>query len=133
MVRSVFLILGAFTLLAQAQAPTQPAGSSDLAKILTFEADPTGTMPGGWSGTPPAAISVDDQVVHGGHWSVRLERRADSASNATILTKTPPLDFAGNTLVLRGFHRRHPRGPVVILYNRTDYPLTPVDRPFTAI
>ena len=87
---------------AQAQKPTDPA---TLAKILGFEAEPADGFPGGWTGGPKETISVDDKVVHGGHWSARLERRADSANAFSVLTKSLPMDFAGTTLVLRGFLR----------------------------
>jgi C-terminal processing protease CtpA/Prc len=87
---------------AQAQKPTDPA---TLAKILGFEAEPADGFPGGWTGGPKETISVDDKVVHGGHWSARLERRADSANAFSVLTKSLPMDFAGTKLELRGFLR----------------------------
>jgi hypothetical protein len=66
------------TLNVAAQAPNTSV-VRELASILTFEATHNGAAPFGWGGGPPATISVDEQTVHGGRWSVRLERDASSA------------------------------------------------------
>jgi len=70
-----------FLYAAEAADDAKPANSPDhpsLADILTFETAQTNTSPAGWSGGPVGTIFVDDKVVHGGHWSARIERGAES-------------------------------------------------------
>ena len=79
MVRYLLVLrCAALTLPCQAQdiRPGQTTERSNLAAILSFEAQPNGDVPGGWGGGPPGTIFADDKVVHGGRWSVRLERNA---------------------------------------------------------
>jgi hypothetical protein len=44
-----------------------------LARVLTFEADPTGKNLTGWSA--PSGASLDGDIVHGGKFSARIERK----------------------------------------------------------
>lgn len=85
--------------------PCLAQNTPDLARILSFETEHANGFPGGWSGAPRETISVDDKVVHGGKWSVRLERKEDAAGSFTAINKSLPMDFTGSTLVLRGFLR----------------------------
>ncbi|MFZ0803318.1 MAG: S41 family peptidase [Terriglobales bacterium] len=62
-------------------------------------------MPGGWGGGPAGTIFADDKVVHGGRWSARIERRVNSPSQFSTITKSIPIDFSGATIELRGFLR----------------------------
>ncbi|MGO9865696.1 MAG: S41 family peptidase [Terriglobales bacterium] len=105
---------------AQEAKPVTSTDHSELAAILSFEAPPTGTMPGGWSGGPPETIFVDDKVVHGGHWSARIERHADSAGNFSALTKSIPIDFSGATVEFRGFLRTEGVSDFAGLWMRED-------------
>ena len=73
--------------------------------MLGFELRPRANIPGGWAGGPAGTIFADSEVVHSGHWSVRLERKAQTPENHTALTKSIPIEFAGTTIELRGFLR----------------------------
>ncbi|HET8945400.1 MAG TPA: S41 family peptidase [Candidatus Polarisedimenticolia bacterium] len=76
-----------------------------LQDLLSFEAEPQGSLPGGWRGDPKETISVDSESPHSGRQAVRLERRADSARAFSTLSDSIPMDFAGETIELRGFLR----------------------------
>ena len=65
----------------------QGVNRSELAQILNFEVEQTGSMPRGWGGGPPETIFLDDKIVHSGKWAVRLQRDASSSStNSGIVT-----------------------------------------------
>jgi C-terminal processing protease CtpA/Prc len=116
------LVCGALTLTCQAQdaRPVQSTDRSDLAKILSFEAQPTGGIPGGWQGGPRGTVFADDKVVHGGVWSVRLERDTGSPSDFSTITTSIPMDFAGTTIEFRGFLRTEGVSGFVGLWMRED-------------
>jgi len=109
MPRSAFYILWVlFTLQLNGQTVKPGEAFSDrqtVQKILGFEEEDEGSMPTGWSGGPAGTIFTDNKVVHSGQWSVRLERRADSQSSFSVLTKSLPMDFLGSQIKLRGFLR----------------------------
>ena len=107
-------------LLCQAQDAGGPSDLSTLSKVLNFETDHPGGRPGGWGGGPQATLFADDKVVHGGHWSARLERNADSANGFSTITKGIPIDFAGKTIELRGFLRTEDVSEFVGLWLRED-------------
>ena len=96
------------------------AEHADLARVLSFEAQPNGTLPGGWGGGPLNTIAVDDKVVHGGKRSVRLERREDASQQFSTLTKALPVDFAGTRIELRGFLRTEAVSGYTGLWMRED-------------
>src|SRR5258707_694186 len=77
----------------------------ELPKILGFEVEPKGTIPGGWYGAPPETIFADSAIVHSGQSSVRIERGASSPNEFSSLTKSIPVNFAGTTIELSGFIR----------------------------
>ena len=54
---------------------------------------------------PPGTFAVDDTIVHGGRWALRIERGDASPGPLTSVSKTIPIDFAGAQLELRGFLR----------------------------
>ena len=86
--------------------PPQPAPvRPELIGLLDFESDHTGGVPKGWNGGPPGTFAVDDQVVHGGRWSLRIERKADGPGEFTAVSRMLPIDFAGARLELSGFLR----------------------------
>jgi hypothetical protein len=67
-------------LTADAQSPNVTAGP-ELASILNFEMEQTGTMPRGWGGGPPGTIFIDEAIVRAGrrsagkrHWDYELFR-----------------------------------------------------------
>ncbi len=103
MVRSLPALVCAAALLCQAQAPT---AATNLTPILTFETDHPGGSPGGWGVNPPgASVRVDDQIVHGGKWSARIERGEGAPQGLSGISKSVPMDFSGKRLEMRGFLR----------------------------
>jgi hypothetical protein len=110
-------------LLWLAFAPTVLAQTStrqNLANILGFENGSLGAFPAGWSGSPANTISVDDQNVHSGRYSARIERNASSSGTFSTLTATIPLDFAGKTIEWRGFLKTENVNGFVALWLRED-------------
>jgi len=93
------------TLLACAAFLSHAQDRPGLADILGFEAPAVRTCPGGWSCNPPDAVATDNDVVHGGKWSVRIERQAGRSEPFSGVLKTLPIDFGGKTVELRGFIR----------------------------
>ena len=104
-------------LLCRAQAPNQ---TSNLAAILSFETDHPGGSPGGWGVGPAGSVHVDDQIVHGGKWSVRIERPQDSSGGLSGITKVIPMDFEGKRLEMRGFLRTEEVTGFVGMWMRED-------------
>jgi len=78
-------------------------GQEDLKKVLSFETEHPGGWPGGWKGGPVGTIFVDENVVHSGRWSVRLERTASSTEDFSVITKTMPMKFTGKRIDLFGW------------------------------
>ena len=64
---------------------------------------PAGNMPGGWGGGPSGTIFIDDKIVHGGRWALRIERNAKSLNDFSTVTKSIEMDFSGASLELRAF------------------------------
>ena len=89
----------------QSPAPQPAPVRPELIGLLDFESDHTGGVPKGWNGVPPGTFAVDDQVVHGGRWSLRIERKADGPGEFTAVSRMLPIDFAGARLELSGFLR----------------------------
>ena len=107
---------------AAAADDTKPAKAPDhpgLAEILSFETPQTNTSPAGWGGGPEGTIFVDDKVVHGGHWSARIER-GDSSQQFSSLTKSLPVDFSGRRVELRGYLRTEKVSGYAGLWMRED-------------
>ena len=84
-------------------SPTLRAQQPPLQQMFTFEAGEDAGAPRGWGGGPPGTLFADNKVVHSGKWAARLERDAHSASRASALGKSVPIDFAGSSIELRGF------------------------------
>jgi C-terminal processing protease CtpA/Prc len=96
------------------------AQDASLATILNFETDQTGKTPSGWRGGPEETIFLDSEIVHSGHWAVRLERTASSAGTFTTITKSLPMEFGGKTIEMRGFLRTENITDFVGLWMRED-------------
>ena len=87
---------------------------------LDFEAEHTGGVPKGWNGGPPGTLAVDGQTVHGGKWALRIERNDKSEGAFTAINKMIPIDFAGETVELRGFLRTEDVSQFAGLWMRED-------------
>jgi C-terminal processing protease CtpA/Prc len=96
-----------------------PAVRPELAG-LDFEAEHAGGVPRGWNGGPPGTFTVDGQTVHGGKWALRIERDDKTASAFTAVSRTIPIDFAGESLELRGFLRTEDVSNFAGLWMRED-------------
>jgi hypothetical protein len=83
---------------------TSSAAPTRIQRILMFETDNV-VAPYGWEGNPEGTIFLDGEVVHGGDWSVRIERNADSPGEGSLLTREQPLGVAGRRLELRAWVR----------------------------
>ena len=66
------LACAALTLLGQGQ----PVRDRTLGPILTFETQRAAGPLGDWGGGPSGTLFADNQVVHSGLWSARIERTA---------------------------------------------------------
>ena len=100
--------------------PCHAQDRSGLADILSFEAPHSGALPAGWDTPTPESVFLDDKVVHGGRWSLRIERQADSAKEFSGILKALPMDFTGATIELRGFIRTENVSDFVALWIRED-------------
>jgi len=100
-------------------ANAQTLNRQNVADILGFENNSrAGVFPAGWAGT--SGVAIDDQVVHSGNYSARIERNASSAGNFSTLTAAIPLDFAGRTIEWRGFLKWQDVNGFVALWMRVD-------------
>jgi len=86
-------------------AQTTPTDQPSLTKILGFENERSGDRPGGWFANPPGTVFNDDKIVHGGQWSVRIERSAQSAGEFSVIGRTISWEFSGKSIEVRGFLR----------------------------
>jgi C-terminal processing protease CtpA/Prc len=78
---------------------------SQLQSLLNFEMPQDGGVPTGWKASPSSTVFTDGSVVHGGQWSARIERNADSPAAFSSFAALIPIDFLGTTIELRGFLR----------------------------
>jgi Peptidase family S41 len=107
--------------LASPSPQQQPAaGRPELAGLLDFEAEHVGGVPKGWGGGPPGTFAVDGQIVHGGRWALRIDRKDTSPETFTAVTKMLPIDFTGTQLELRGFLRTEDVSKYAGLWMRED-------------
>jgi C-terminal processing protease CtpA/Prc len=99
----------------------QPLTRQNLANVLGFENNTqAGVCPAGWSCNPAGTIFVDDQVVHSGKYSTRIERTASSSGTFSTLTGAIPVDFEGKTIEWRGFFKTENVSDFVALWIRED-------------
>jgi hypothetical protein len=75
----------------------------NIMEILGFENGTPGEFPAGWRSNNPFDASVDKDVVHGGKYSARFERKSSSIGAFTDLFITIPVDFEGQAIELRVF------------------------------
>ncbi len=106
LIRSAVALCGLSVILAaQSPQPQLAEGHPELAGLFDVEAEHGGDVPKNWVGAPPGTFAVDGQIVHGGRWSLRIERTATSPGAFTSLSRRLPIDFTGRRLELRGFLR----------------------------
>ncbi len=104
----------------KARRPSPAGTRPEFSGLLDFEADHADGVPKGWGGGPPGTFAVDSQIVHGGRWSLRIERNDKSPSGFTAVTKMVPIDFSGAKLELRGFLRTENVSEFAGLWMRED-------------
>ena len=97
----------AFASSRSAQTPlTTPTDQASLTKILGFENEHTGDTPGGWFANPPGTVFMDDKIVHSGQWSVRIERKPQSAGAFSVIGRPISWEFSGSkSIEMRGYLR----------------------------
>lgn len=90
---------------AVGQANQNASLRSTIQESLGFEQQKNGSAPTGWYVLPAGSAVADQQTVHTGRWSVRLERTPATTGSFSAITKSLPIDFLGGTVELRGFLR----------------------------
>ena len=83
-------------------AAAQTINRQNLAAFLGFENGRPGLPPPGW-GSSPGTVFIDDQIVHGGLLSARMERTATTAGEFSSFSATIPVDFGRQTIQWRGY------------------------------
>jgi C-terminal processing protease CtpA/Prc len=102
--KTVVLLLLGLTVICSGQSIG--ADGTLLDGLLSFEGQHGLNQPGTWRGGPAAAIAFDDQVVHQGRWSVRLQLSGEaSPSGVADIGLAIPIDFRGKRVELSGFVR----------------------------
>jgi len=91
------------TVAASCSAQTTPTDQPSLTKILGFENEPNGDKPGGWFANPPGTVFVDNKIFHGGQWSARIERDAQSAGAFSVIGRSISWEYSGKSIEMRGF------------------------------
>src|SRR5689334_9972785 len=89
-----------FAFAPSCSAQATPVDQQSLTKILGFENEHSGDKPGGWSANPPGTIFNDDKIVHGGQWSVRIERDAQSNGQFSVIGRQVSWEFSGKSIEL---------------------------------
>src|SRR4051812_20977933 len=118
---TAFLVApGSFLVLTLGFVMFQTAAVRPELAGLDFEADHSGGVPKGWNGGPPGTFAVDGQTVHGGKWALRIERDDKSERAFTAVTRMTAIDFAGESLELRGFLRTEDVSNFAGLWMRED-------------
>jgi len=82
---------------------SQQSTRQNIIEILGFEDGTPGEFPAGWRSNNPFDATVDKDVVHGGKYSARFERKSSSIGVFTDLFVTIPVDFEGQAIELRVF------------------------------
>jgi C-terminal processing protease CtpA/Prc len=77
-----------------------------------------------WSGT---GFSMDDKVVHGGKWAIRIERAPGSGEGISGITRSVPMDFTGQSLTLHAYLRTESVTGYVGLWMREDGDAGPLE------
>src|SRR5688572_5175274 len=114
------IILGVLFASPQSPAPQSTPLRPELIGLLDFESDHSGGLPKGWNGGPPGTVGVDDQIVHGGRWALRIDRTAGGQEGFTAVSRMLPIDFTGPRLELSGFLRTEDVGGFAGLWMRED-------------
>lgn len=105
---------------AQESKPDRAALRTDLEPALSFEAPPSGEMPGGWSAGPAGTVFAETKIVHGGKGAARIERTSAGTNDFSSITKSIPIDFSGTTIEFRGFLRTEDVSGFAGLWMRED-------------
>src|ERR1700730_15045422 len=112
-VRSLWLLWLALVAPGYSQTYTR----QNIATILGFENNSrAGVFPAGWSGNTTAGIVADDQLVHSGKYSARIDRTASSTPSVSGIAKSIPVDFSGKTIFWRGWIKMQNVGDYVALW-----------------
>jgi C-terminal processing protease CtpA/Prc len=98
-----------FSVLVSIHAESQTASATytkgNITDLLGFEVRGSGNLPAGWSGGPVETVIAESDIVHSGHWAVRLDRTQNPSEQFSAVRSSIPVDFAGARVELRGFLR----------------------------
>lgn len=95
----------AFVSACLAQTAPTPVDQAGLTRILGFENEHNGDKPGGWFANPAGTVFTDDKIVHGGKWSVRIDRNEQSGGQFSVIGRPIEWGFSGKSIEIRGFVR----------------------------
>jgi hypothetical protein len=88
-----------------APLPAQSTASrATIQQSLGFEDQTTRALTG-WHSSVPGSATADNNIAHSGHWSVRLQRDAQSTGAFSALSQTLPVNFQGHTVELTGYFK----------------------------
>ena len=90
---------------AESQTGSAAYNRGNIAEILSFEVRGSADLPAGWWSYPPGTVAAESDIVHSGHWAVRLDRTQNPPGQFSVVTSSIPVDFAGSRVELRGFLR----------------------------
>jgi hypothetical protein len=79
--------------------------AQSLPDLLSFEGQQAQGTLQGWNSWPAETVFADNQTVHGGHWSARIERQAHSPETFSNINHSVPVSFSGQQIEFRGFIR----------------------------
>jgi len=89
----------------------------NIATIFGFENNSkAGVFPAGWTGNTTTAIVTDNQIVHSGKYSTRIDRTPSSALTFSTIGQSLAIDFAGTTIQWRGWIKRQNVADYVALW-----------------
>lgn len=120
--RVLFALLLSSIVLCSAQnvRPADTISRADLPGLMSFEREPAGDTPAGWSASPAGTIFQDNKIVHSGHGAARLERSPQSPGDFSTINQVIDIDFTGSTVELRGFLRTENVSEIAGLWMRED-------------
>lgn len=117
------LLLAIVALIQPCAAQTRTR--QNITEILGFENGTPGSAPAGWSGNIADAV-VDDQVVHGGKYSARLERSVSNTGTFSWIFASIAMDFPAKTIEWKGFLKTENVSDSVAILLRQDSAATTV-------
>lgn len=105
LLRLFIYLIGLCCFIFQNTAAKEIVLPADLSQLLSFETEHPEGIPRGWDVDPAGSAFVDQTTVHTGRWSARLQHRPEQVGSFIDISLSVPVNFAGQTITLRGFLR----------------------------